>query len=228
MPTKDSLPINDNTVSRPIERYAGIYSVALSARLVRLSLRHARSYARRRGSDGRPWSEQPCHREYYLTFRDLMELRVARALHKAGMLWEEVCDFARYDAAKFERKGHRLSGRQFLTEGHHRLSNAHTELEALNAPIKYDGYGVPSRWDISLEWGISVLDASVILDPRLSFGYPVLAGCHVPTYILHDALLAEDGDHHVVAKDYEVSVTQVRLAHRFETILQERHDAVPA
>ena len=215
------------TATKPGLR-SGIYSVALAARLVRLALPHARSYARRRGDNGEPWGEKPAGREHFLNFRDLMELRVARILHEAGAPWLGVCDFARYGAASFESKGYRLSFRGFLTEGHRQLIGVRTETETLLAPITFDEYGVPIRWDISKEWRIDDPDAAVILDPRLSFGYPVLAGRYVPTYILHDALLAENGDHETVAEDYVVSVAQVRLAHRFEIILQGNRDAVYA
>ena len=78
---------------------------------------------------------------------------------------------------------------------------------------------MPVKWSISREWEIADEDAVVIITPGRSFGYPVLAGCYVPTYILHDALLAEDGDYRTVADDYEVSAAQVRLGYRFETML---------
>ncbi len=217
----DNLPLTNYPVSRKIERYAGSYSVALSARLVRFSLRHVRSYARQRDGDGKPWGEQPRRRESFLAFRDLMELRVARALHKIGIPWHEVCHFARYDAKKLGNKDHVLSHHRFLTHDRQVFKHDPAELKSLTAPIEYDEQGIPIRWNISQEWNIAAPDAVVVIDPRLSFGSPVLCGCYVPTYILHQALLAEDGDYHTVAEDYEVRVTQVQLAHRFETMLWE-------
>ena len=120
MLTASSLPSTDLPISREVERFAGIYSVALAARLVRIPLRHARSYARQRDRDGKPWGKHSCGREYYLNFRDLMELRVAWALHKVGMQWREVCQFARHDAEKLGDKGNVLSHRLFLSREHHR------------------------------------------------------------------------------------------------------------
>ena len=216
-----------SSTDRPVERYSGSYSVALSARLVRFSLRHVRSYARQRDGDGKPWGEQPCRREYFLTFRDLMELRVARALHKMGIPWREVCQLARYDVEKIGSQGHVLSHRRFFTHSHQMFKHQPAEPEPLTSPVEYDEQGIPIRWNISKEWNIATRDAVVIIDPRLSFGYPVLKGCYVPTYILHDAANAEYGDYHTVAEDYEVSVAQVRLAHRFETMLRE-DDAILA
>lgn len=215
----NNLPLTDNTVSKKAERHAGIYSVALSARLVRFPLRHVRSYARQRDGDGKPWGKKPCQRENSLTFRDLMELRVARSLHQHGLQWREICRFARYDAERFGNQGYVLSQRRFLTHDDNAFKRDPKQLETLTAPVEYDKQGIPVRWNISQEWNIATRDAIVIIDPLLSFGYPVLWNCYVPTYILDDALRAENGDYDTVAGDYEVSVAQVRLAHRFETML---------
>ena len=223
----DNLSLVDSPASRKTERFAGIYSVALAARLVRIPLRYARSYARQRDRDGKPWGKQSCGREHYLNFRDLMELRVAWRLNQAGMQWRAVCQLARRDAKKLGDKGHVLSHRLFLSHGHHVLNYNPAELEPLGATVEYDGQGAPVKWSISREWGIVDEDAVVIIHPGLSFGYPVLAECYVPTYILHDALLAEDGDYSAVAEDYQVSAAQVRLGYRFETMLWE-NDAIPA
>ena len=220
----DKSPLTEYPAAREIERFAGIYSVALAARLVRIPLGHARSYARQRDRDGKPWGKRSCGREYYLNFRDLMELRVAWALHKVGMEWREVCQFARHDAEKLGDKGHVLSHRLFLSRERHALKHHAAELAAT---VEYDEQGVPVKWSISREWGIADEDAVVVVTPGRSFGYPVLAGCYVPTYILHDALLAEDGDYCTVADDYDVSAAQVRLGYRFETMLWE-DDAVSA
>ena len=221
----DNLSLTENAVSLPVERYAGIYSVALAARLVRIPVRHARSYARQRDRGGKPWGKQTGRREYNLNFRDLMELRVAWALHKGGMQWQEVCQFARHDSRRFGDKGHVMSHRLFLTHEHRVFKRYSVEMEVLTGPIEYDEQDVPLMWSISQEWEISEEDAVVIIHPGLSFGYPVLKGCYVPTYILHDAANAEQGDYHTVAEDYEVTVAQVRLAHRFETMLWSK-DAV--
>ena len=220
----DNLPLTESPASRKAERFAGIYSVALAARLLRVPLRYVRSYARQRDGDGRPWGKRSCGREYYLNFRDLMELRVAWALHQVGMPWREVCQFARHDVEKLGDKGHVLSHRLFLSRERHALKRGAAELAAT---VEYDAQGIPIKWSVSQEWGIADDDAIVIITPGRSFGYPVLAGCYVPTYILHDALLAEDGDYCTVADDYEVSAAQVRLGYRFETMLWG-DDAIPA
>ena len=223
----DNAPLTEDPAARKTERFAGIYPVALAARLVRIPLRYARSYARQRDRAGKPWGKQSCRREYYLNFRDLMELRVAWSLHKSGMPWQEICQFARHDSKRFGDKGHVMSHRLFLTHEHRVFKRYSVEMEALTAPIEYDEQGAPLMWSISQEWEIAEEDAVVIIHPGLSFGYPVLKGCYVPTYILHDAANAEQGDYHTVAEDYEVTVTQVRLAHRFETMLW-RDDAIPS
>lgn len=206
---------------------SGCYSVSQVASYLRFSRRHVRSYARLRDADGKAWSRQPHRRERILRFIDLMELRVARACHQLGMPWREICDFARYQVEPFGEQGYRLSHAKFLRGGHNPMSSRLLDAEDVTAPIEYDERGIPFRWNISREWGIESPDAAVILDPRLSFGSPIMAGCYVPTYILHDALLAEDGDYCTVATDYDVSVADVRLAYRFEIILQAK-DAIPA
>ena len=223
----DKPPLTEYPAARKTERFAGMYSVALAARLVRMPLRHVRSYARQRDGEGRPWGKQSGGREYYLRFRDLMELRVARSLHDSGMQWRKICRFARYEAEKLSDQGHVLSHRRFLTQDAGLFKHHPQKLESLTAPVEYDDKGVPVRWSISCEWELADEEAVVIIHPGLSFGYPVLKGCYVPTYILHDAANAEHGDYHTVAEDYEVNVAEVRLAHRFETILWGG-DAIPA
>ena len=162
-----------------------------------------------------------------MRFHDLMELRIARACHDLGMPWRDICHFARYEAEPFGEKGYRLSHLKFLNGRQTSISRLLLNAEDLTAPIEYDEHGTPARWNISREWGIETPDAAVILDPCFSFGSPILAECRVPTYILHNALLAEDGDYGAVADDYAVTVPQVLLARRFETILQAK-DAVSA
>ena len=215
----NEIRLAENPVPGNVERYVGRYSVALAARLVRFSLGHVRSYARQRDCDGKPWGEGPCQRESCLKFRDLMELRVAHTLHDMGMQWREICRFARYDAERFGSQGFVLSHRRFFSRDQDLFKRHPEELKSLTAPVEYDDQGRPIRWNISREWNIATRGAAVIVDPRLSFGYPVLSNCYVPTYILNDALMAENGNHDIVATDYEVSVAQVRLAHRFETML---------
>ena len=215
----NDLRLDDHSVPRNIERYAGSYSVARAARLLKFSLRHVRSYARLRDKDGKPWSKEPSRREHFLAFRDLMELRVARDLHGAGMPWRDICQFVREEVEEFGGRGHFISHRYFLTANPYALGPNHSTLEKLTAPVEYDDWGSPLRWNISREWDIATREAIVVLDPRLSFGSPVIWGCYVPTYILQQALLAEEGDHEAVARDYEVSVAQVKLAQLFETML---------
>ena len=210
-------PLPDNWLSNLL---AGNYSVTWAVAYLRFSRRHVRSYARLRDVDGKAWSRRPYRRERALRFHDLMELRIARACHDLGMPWREICNIARYEAEPFGERGHRLSHQKFLNGGHTRISRLLLDTGDVTAPIDYDEYGIPIRWNISREWGIETPEAAVVLDPCLSFGSPIMAECRVPTYILHDALLAEDGDYCTVAQDYEVSVAEVRLAYRFETILQ--------
>ena len=210
-----------------VNMLSGNYSVSQAVAYLRFPRRHVRSYARLRDADGKAWSRQPHRRERILRFRDLMELRVARTCHDLGMPWREICDFARHQAEPFGEQGHRLSHRKFLNEGQTPINRLLLDSEDITAPIEYDERGIPIRWNISREWGIESPDAAVILDPRLSFGSPIMAECRVPTYILHDALNAEDGNYRTVANDYEVSVADVRLACRFETILQAK-DAILA
>jgi uncharacterized protein (DUF433 family) len=56
----------------------------------------------------------------------------------------------------------------------------------------------------------------VLLNPVAAFGQPVLADSGVPTRALYDAFLAEDKDPAAVASWYDVSLSRVREAVRFE------------
>ena len=227
--------------ARP-ESQAGGYSVSQAARLVRIAPEYVRRYARQHGGDGGPWGAQRYGREFYLVFRDLMELRVAKAFHELGVPWPKVRQAAHYAARRFGDERYPLSHRRFITDAHHIFDDSPSGLEsitengqyalapllsALVAPVEYDAHDAPRRWRISQEWGIGNYGAAVVIDPLLSFGAPVIGGCNVPTAILYDASIAEQGDLRTVADNYQVTVAQVRLAYRFERLLRGQ-DAVSA
>ena len=222
------------------ESQAGSYSVPQAARLVRAAPEYVRRYARQHGGDGGPWGAQRYGREFYLVFRDLMELRVAKAFHDLGVPWPKVRQAARYAARRFGNERYPLSHRRFLTDAHHIFDDNPSGLETitrsgqcalapllgpLTAPVAYDDHDAPRRWRISEEWGLGECGVAVVIDPLLSFGAPVISECNVPTAILYNSCLAEQGNYRTVADDYQVSVAQARLAYRFESILRGQ-DAV--
>lgn len=225
--------------ARP-ELQTGGYSVSQAARLVRANPEYVRRYARQHGGDGGPWGAQHYGRDLYLVFRDLMELRVAKAFHELGVPWPKVRQAARYAARRFGNEPYPLSHRRFITDAHHIFDDGPSGLESITengqyalapllgtlvAPVEYDAHDAPRRWRISQEWGIGSHGATVGIDPLLSFGAPVIVGCNVPTAILYDSAIAEQGDLRAVADDYQVTVAQVRLAYRFERLLRGQ-DAV--
>jgi uncharacterized protein (DUF433 family) len=61
---------------------------------------------------------------------------------------------------------------------------------------------------------------SVMLDPEVQFGKPILADSGVPTEALHAAWLAEGKDHTAVARAFEVRAAHVKVAVQFEQSLE--------
>lgn len=65
------------------------------------------------------------------------------------------------------------------------------------------------------------LAPNVVLNPVASFGQPVLADSGVPTRTIRQAVIAEDGDKATVAKWFDIPLSRVEEAIKFETRLDK-------
>lgn len=98
-------------------------------------------------------------------------------------------------------------------EGQHAMRG---DFEQALARIERDNYGAPIRlFPFSRVASGLVQPKSVVIDPRLSFGRPVLAKAAVPTEIIVDRFRAGDSLHDM-AKDYGVEEKEIEEALRFE------------
>ena len=86
----------------------------------------------------------------------------------------------------------------------------------------------PVRWYPAEEWGLRSVGRNVVVDPRLSFGAPVVQEHYIPTETLHLNFMAEGFDAHLVARSYEVSEETVWHAVRFEEELARRSNNTSA
>lgn len=81
-------------------------------------------------------------------------------------------------------------------------------LEPFLKHIDYDeAHGLAQRWHIY---------SNVVIDPRVSFGKPVLEGSRISTYTIAREFLANNKDASFVANLYDISEAQVHSAFEFE------------
>ena len=161
-----------------------------------------------------------------LTFLDLMEIRMIAAFRQHGVSWQAIraasalaCDMFG-DSHPFSMQRFKTDGKTIFAE----LFNDGT-LETLDLNKKnfvFSEVVEPSLF-ASLEfedgqaarWFPKNLQKKVVLDPKRSFGHPVLSQEGIPTAILANAALVE-GSVKSVASWYEIPVGSVKAAVEFE------------
>lgn len=167
-----------------------------------------------------------------LSFSNLCELHVLasiRRTHRVAL--QRVRDSLQYVRERLESE-RPLLDRQFLTNGIDLFVEETTRLlnvsrhgqEALRgefrnalARIDRDEHGLPVRL---FPFSRTNTDAgtqpkSIVIDPRVSFGRPILLRAGVPTEIIIDRFRAGDSLHEM-AVDYGVSEADIEEALRFE------------
>lgn len=199
-----------------------------------LSRRFVRTYKGQRGLWG--GAEQKAGRYYYATFLDLMELRIVNAFHISGVSWQRICKTAEYACQRFGTD-FPFSHRRFQTDGREVFDRAGNQIEqvsrdgqlvfaqiigpSLFKPMDYVD-DAPVRWYPAEEWGLRSVGRSVVVDPRHSFGVPVISERFIPTDTLNLNFEAEGRDASLVARSYEISEASVWCAVHFEQELARR------
>ena len=227
------------TVKTSIERLsAGMYWLSevrnLAGVPIDLSRRFVRTYKGQRGLWG--GAEQREGRYYYATFLDLMELRIVNAFHISGVPWQRICKTAEYARQRFGTD-FPFSHRRFQTDGKDIFDRSGYQIEqvsrggqlafakiigpSLFEPMDYVD-DAPVRWYPAEEWGLETVGRNVIVDPRRSFGSPVISERFIPTDTLNLNFEAEGRDASMVARSYEISEASVWCAVRFEEELARR------
>jgi len=219
----------------------GSYSVIEAARLIGTSpiniSRWMRGYTYRRNDQQHHipplWQAQWPSSDHHIEigFRDLIELRFVKAFIDAGLgllAIRNCIDFAR----ELARDAHPFSTRRFRTDGETIFLESaflkQSESQMLDLKKRQYVFGrVIERTfkDLDIEddsvtrWRPFQGKQSIVIDPNRSFGQPIAAASGVPTIALAQAVEAE-GSPERVSKLFEVPVSVVRDAVRFEAVLQ--------
>ena len=216
----------------------GIYTVPDAARLTGVSPWCIRRWLRgyqfkvKTGRHHSPavWSSQlpVIDERLALGFLDLLEVRCVDAFISAGVSWKTM-RLAHSQAQNVVGHSHPFCTHRFVTDGHAifvelRERNDEVALwdmrdlqrvfEKIIRPflknVEFDRDRIPQRW-----WPQGK-SHRVALDPRRSFGQPIVFRDGVPTQILARSVKANDGSIDEVARWFELSPTSVREAVNFE------------
>ncbi len=168
-----------------------------------------------------------------LSFLELMELRVVKALVDRDLSLQHVRRAAQLAAKRFNTR-HPFASRRVFTDGRHIFSAISDEVTAPNVvkwtpgdidqvvagPV-FDQFLSEIEFDTSTllaaRWWPLGRQVPVVLDPALRFGAPVVAGTGVRTSTL--ARLARTSSVRDVAVAYEMEVAHAQAAVDFERIL---------
>lgn len=214
------------------------YAVAEAARYLQLPAGRVRSwvlgrkYPTKSGlREFRPVVAMADPGQHVLSFRDLAELHVLAAIRRQhGVRLQAVRKAIAYLQRTF-RTEHPLSDQQMLTDGKDLFIERYGELvnvsaqgqmalkqvlEAYLERIERDRAGIPIRLYPFTRSQISGNPRSVVIDPRIQFGRPCVAGTGIPTGIIAERYLAGDSMQ-LLAKDYQRHVHEIEEAIRYES-----------
>jgi uncharacterized protein (DUF433 family) len=163
-----------------------------------------------------------------ITFHDLLEVRFVLAFRKHGVSLQTIRCASSYARELFNHP-YPFTCKRFQTDGRTIFATALNETgetELLDM-VKHQ-YAFSQIIEASLYRGIEFGDdelaskwyplarsKSVVLDPKIAFGKPIVTDGHIRTSILYDAFRAE-GSERLVSRFYEVSVSAVEAAIKFE------------
>lgn len=169
---------------------------------------------------------------FYLGFRDLIEVRFVEAFSRAGLSRKSI----RHLLAKAKDwigQDYPLSTSQFQTDGKTLFLEVWEDGEDVDQARTIDlrdgqhafrSFVRPSFKDLEFEagsvskWYVDGKENLIAIDPKVAFGQPVIDQGGIPTARLYEAFVAE-GDARIVARQFEVPLSAVRGAVRFEQSL---------
>jgi uncharacterized protein (DUF433 family) len=222
----------------------GLYTVAEAARLICISQgrlrRWLRGYTYRGGEAPVPsapvWPRQLPNIDgaFGLGFLDLMEARFVDAFRAASVPWR-VIRLCAERARDVTGRDHPFSSRRFRTDGRtifaevvdrageqqlldlgkNQLAFARVIGPSLYAGLEFSVDDMPVRW-----WPMGA-NQKIVIDPKRSFGQPIVSDGGVPTTVIADAVEAE-GSVPKVASLFQLPRHSVRAALRFEKRLADR------
>jgi uncharacterized protein (DUF433 family) len=225
----------------------GIYSRAEAAHLLRVTPSRLRrwvggyTYRNKQGDTERGGRVPPVvradlpiiHHSLALSFVELMELRVVKALVDRGLSLQHVRRASALAASTFETS-HPFASRRVYTDGRRVLAGlaagsesrdlvelshrrvlqviAGGVLEPFLDEVDFDeSTALAERW-----WPLG-RQTPIVLDPRVAFGAPTIAGTRLRTLTV--AGVTARASPQAVARSYELSLTAIRAAVQFEATL---------
>jgi uncharacterized protein (DUF433 family) len=222
--------LNEEAVEAILER--GVYSISQAAKLVGLRPSRVREWFRGRSTSKsrRPVFQsdyEPIDDIFAISFYDLVDVYVAGQLREHGVSLQTLRRVYKKLASDMKER-HPFCRKELLTDGQEIFVRGTTQdeeeqiYEVLTKQmvfpkiilpflrtIDYDNVTIlASRWRIA---------QGVVIDPRISFGRPVVKDEAIPTYILYAEYKANCDDFEKVATWYNISPETVKAAVSFES-----------
>lgn len=218
----------------------GIYPLHQAARLVGVEPRAVRRWLQGYGRKyrGERVRSEPLWRtqlegqdlpDEVIGFRDLLELRMVAAFVRYGVDLKVIR--ATVDAASTSfRADYPLTNQKFLTDGKRIFLDAIEKttgeprmIDVLRKQFVFSDIIKPSLY-AGIEYGKGGARRwfplgkrkTIVLDPGLQFGTPVVADVGIPTDTIYASFLAEGGDKAMVARIFDISSRMVTAAVDFE------------
>ncbi len=164
-----------------------------------------------------------------LGFRDLIELRFIKAFIGAGLglktirhclkhARECVNDDRPFSTRRFQTDGRTIFLDTIRQSGESELLDLKKRQYVLKQVIERSFKDLDIENDAVARWRPFQGRESIVIDPTRAFGQPIASDYGIPTIVLADAAQAE-GSVERVARIYEVSISAVRDALKFEEFL---------
>ncbi len=166
--------------------------------------------------------------EQVIGFHDLLEVRFVRAFVDAGVDLR-IVRAAASTAREILEQDYPFSTKRFMTDGktifYRAVGEGTAELLdlkrrqfAFDAIIKPSLYtGIEFRSDGSAQrWFPMANSKTIVIDPDIAFGKPILRDYGIPTAVLYEAFRAERKNRARVARLYEIPPGALEAAIRFE------------
>ena len=161
-----------------------------------------------------------------LTFLDLVQLRVVKALRDEDIALQRI-RMAAEEAVELFETSHPFASVRFKTDGRRLFAEAPGDAglvelkrpsqgalrEVLEDSLREISYATTTG--LANRWYVAGRDGGVVIDPRISFGAPVVENANVPTHIIRDQARVTP-DEHRLASWFALEVGQVRNALRYE------------
>jgi uncharacterized protein (DUF433 family) len=168
----------------------------------------------------------------YFGFLDLIEIRFVDAFVKAGLSIQAVRALLSH-ARQIAQSDYPLSTHQFKTDGRTifleiwesdeaRAIDVRDGQHAFHAIVKPSFRDLEFSTNSVTKWYVDGRNKQISIDPNLAFGQPVVDQTSIPTARLWEAFQVE-GEVKSVARQFEISQTQVKHAIEFEHRLASRH-----